>query len=142
MTDAYLDAVNSGFMKAVAKKLGLPQPVVLRRHEPGAPLVPGPVLVVGGRPDLSDDADQVAKALLAWDLDVRQVRGDAAAEGVDRWGAIVVVLSGAESPRTCTTRCSPWARTCAGSPRAVVSSRSRTPRPTATPPPWPPRATG
>ncbi|GII98524.1 3-oxoacyl-[acyl-carrier protein] reductase [Sediminihabitans luteus] len=94
MTDSYLNAVNAGFTKTLAKKLGLPQPAVLRRYEPGAPLVPGPVLVVGGTPGVHDDADDVAAALLRWDLDVRQAPADAS----ERWGAVVVVLTGAERP--------------------------------------------
>ncbi|ROS76517.1 3-oxoacyl-ACP reductase [Cellulomonas sp. PhB143] len=98
MTDSYLKAVDGGLVKGLAQRLGLPQPVVLRRHDPSAPLVPGPVLVVGGRPDAADDADAVARALLGWDLDVRQARGDAVPEGVERWGAIVVVVTEAKTP--------------------------------------------
>ncbi|GAP55251.1 3-Ketoacyl-(Acyl-Carrier-Protein) reductase, partial [Arthrobacter sp. Hiyo6] len=47
MTDKYTQFVSSGLGKELARKLGLPQPVVLRRHAPGQPLVPGPVLVQG-----------------------------------------------------------------------------------------------
>ena len=49
MTDTYLNLVNSGFTKKVAKQLGLPQPAPLRRYEPGQPLLDGPVLVLGAR---------------------------------------------------------------------------------------------
>ncbi|MCB7135161.1 3-oxoacyl-ACP reductase [Cellulosimicrobium marinum] len=93
MTDSYVKAVNSGFTKTLAKKLGLPRPAALRRHRAGDPLTVGPVLVLGGTPGVHDDADRVATALLAWDLDVRQSPDDQA-----RWGAIVVVLSGIERP--------------------------------------------
>ena len=93
MTDSYVQAVNSGFTKTLAKKLGLPRPAVLRRFRAGDPLTVGPVLVLGGTPGVRDDADRVAEALLAWDLDVRQTVDD-----TTRWGAIVVVLSGLQRP--------------------------------------------
>ncbi|WP_454728498.1 3-oxoacyl-ACP reductase [Cellulosimicrobium protaetiae] len=93
MTDSYVQAVNSGFTKTLAKKLGLPRPAVLRRFRTGDPLTVGPVLVLGGTPGVRDDADRVAEALLAWDLDVRQTPDD-----TTRWGAVVVVLSGIERP--------------------------------------------
>ncbi|MGM7421278.1 3-oxoacyl-ACP reductase [Cellulosimicrobium sp. ES-005] len=93
MTDSYVQAVNSGFTKTLAKKLGLPRPAVLRRFRAGDPLTVGPVLVLGGTPGVRDDADRVAEALLAWDLDVRQTPDD-----TTRWGAVVVVLSEIERP--------------------------------------------
>ena len=45
MSDWYRDFANSGFGTTVTKQLGLPRPAVLRRYEPGQPLLPGP----GGR---------------------------------------------------------------------------------------------
>lgn len=45
MSDRYLNLVNSPVGSAVASRVGLPRPAVLRRYEPGAPLVPGPVLL-------------------------------------------------------------------------------------------------
>ena len=48
MTDKYTQFVSQGPGRDIARKLGLPQPVVLRRHQPGQPLVTGPVLVQGG----------------------------------------------------------------------------------------------
>jgi len=94
VTDSYVQAVNSGFTKTLAKKLGLPRPAVLRRFRAGDPLTVGPVLVLGGTPGVRDDADLVAEALLGWDLDVRQTPDD-----TTRWGAVVVVLSGIERPQ-------------------------------------------
>lgn len=94
MTDSYVHAVNSGLTRSLATKLGLPRPAVLRRFRAGDPLTVGPVLVVGGRPGVRDDADAVAQALLGWGLDVRQTPHD---ESV-RWGAIVLVLTGAQRP--------------------------------------------
>lgn len=92
MTDTYRDLVNSGLPKTVAKKLGLPRPAVLRRHVPGDPLVPGPVLVVADDAAAAE-ADALAEVLLGWDLDVRR----RAAEG-DRFGAVVVVATGVGEP--------------------------------------------
>ncbi|WP_427169635.1 3-oxoacyl-ACP reductase [Arthrobacter sp. 92] len=83
MTDKYTQFVSSGLGKELARKLGLPQPVVLRRHAPGQPLVPGPVLVQGD----TRGADELASALLSWDLDVRRH-----AVPREKLGAIVVVL--------------------------------------------------
>ncbi|HSO65488.1 MAG TPA: short chain dehydrogenase, partial [Ornithinibacter sp.] len=48
--DGYTAFVSSGAGKKIASALGLPQPVALRRHGPGRPLVDGPVLV-GGHAD-------------------------------------------------------------------------------------------
>ena len=94
-TDTYLNLVNSGVTKKIAKQLGLPRPAPLRRFRPGQPLVAGPVLVLGTGPD----ADAVAHLLSGtslddtglesgWDLDVRRT----AAAG-ERRAAIVLVLT-------------------------------------------------
>ncbi len=45
MSDWYRDFANSGFGTTVTKQLGLPRPAVLRRYEPGQPLLPGPAVV-------------------------------------------------------------------------------------------------
>ena len=45
MSDWYRDFANSGFGTTLTKQLGLPRPAVLRRYEPGEPLLPGPVVV-------------------------------------------------------------------------------------------------
>lgn len=94
MTDRYTSFVNSGPGTAVAKRLGLPRPVELRRHQPGAPLLPGPVLVISD-PDSRPDADTLAAALLSLDLDVRR-RADTIGEG--RWGAALVVATELTTP--------------------------------------------
>ncbi len=49
MADTYAKLVQSDIGKRVADLLGLPQPVELRRHTPGEPLVPG-VALLGGAP--------------------------------------------------------------------------------------------
>lgn len=68
MKDTYLDLVNNTPLKRIAKSLGLPQPVELRRYDSGLDLVTDPVLVLG----TSDTADAVAQTLLSWDLEVRR----------------------------------------------------------------------
>ena len=52
MSDRYLNLVNSPLGSAVASRVGLPQPVKLRRYSAGDPLLPGPALLgaTGGKP--------------------------------------------------------------------------------------------
>ncbi|MGI8760903.1 MAG: 3-oxoacyl-ACP reductase [Jatrophihabitantaceae bacterium] len=45
MSDKYLNLVNSPIGSAVASRVGLPRPVVLRRYHEGDPLLPGPALI-------------------------------------------------------------------------------------------------
>lgn len=89
MTDKYTQFVSRGIGKDAARKLGLPQPVVLRRYQPGQPLVPGPILVQGS----SGEADELAAALLSWDLDVRRH-----AVPREKLGAIILMLDDLERP--------------------------------------------
>ncbi|MCM3687898.1 3-oxoacyl-ACP reductase [Kocuria rosea] len=89
MADTYLDLVSSAPGAELARRLGLPRPVRLRRHRAGAPLVPGPVLVLGR----GEEADRIAAALLGWDLDVRRHPDDVA-----RFGAIVLALTELTAP--------------------------------------------
>ena len=93
MTDSYTRLANGG-LKPLVKKLGLPQPAILRRHKPGRPLTVGPVLVVSDDGSATD-ADAIARALAGWDLDVR--RGTDLADG-EKAGAVVLVLTGAQRP--------------------------------------------
>ena len=83
MTDKYTQLVTKGLGRDIARKLGLPQPVVLRRHKPGQPLMTGPVLVQGTGPG----ADKLAATLLSWNLDVRRH-----AVPKEKLGAIILVL--------------------------------------------------
>ena len=64
MTDKYTALVNQSIGKNIARRLGLPQPALLRRFKPGQPLVTGPVLVQGN----TAGADELAATLLSWDL--------------------------------------------------------------------------
>lgn len=92
--DKYTKFVSRGFGKDLAKRLGLPQPAILRRYSPGAPLVEGPVLVVGH----TSGADAIAKVLLGWDLDVRRH-----ATPKEKLGAIVLVLDELAHPDQLST---------------------------------------
>lgn len=83
MTDKYTQLVTKGVGRDIARKLGLPQPVVLRRHQPGQPLITGPVLVQG----TGSGADELASTLLSWNLDVRRH-----AVPKEKLGAIILVL--------------------------------------------------
>ncbi len=44
MSDRYSQLVNAPVVSSIAKGVGLPQPVGLDRHHPGAPVIAGPVL--------------------------------------------------------------------------------------------------
>ncbi|MCV9995996.1 3-oxoacyl-ACP reductase [Paeniglutamicibacter sp. ZC-3] len=89
MADKYLELVNSGFTKKLAKSLGLPRPSILRRHVPGAPLLPGPLLLLGNSPSTQELAD----TLLGWGLDVRRH-----AVGVSTLGGILLLLDDLIAP--------------------------------------------
>ncbi|MFI2562869.1 3-oxoacyl-ACP reductase [Paenarthrobacter sp. NPDC018779] len=89
MTDKYTQIVSRGLGRDVARKLGLPQPVLLRRYHPGDPLISGPVLVNGD----SVGADDLATTLLGWGLDVRRN-----ALPKEKLGAIILVLDSVQHP--------------------------------------------
>ncbi|MDQ0756464.1 3-oxoacyl-ACP reductase [Arthrobacter sp. B3I4] len=89
MTDKYTQFVSKGFGRDLARKLGLPQPVALRRYEPGQPLVRGPILVQG----IGSGAEELAATLLSWDVDVRRH-----AVPREKLGAIILVLDEAGRP--------------------------------------------
>lgn len=85
MSDTYLNLVNSGVTQKIAKQLGLPQPAPLRRYEPGQPLVPGAVLVLGR----GSESEQLSGVLSNdWDLDVHRN----ATPGT-RYAAVILALT-------------------------------------------------
>jgi 3-oxoacyl-[acyl-carrier protein] reductase len=89
MTDKYTTLVNQGLGRNIAKRLGLPQPALLRRYKPGQPLISGPVLVQGN----TAGADELSAMLLSWDLDVRRH-----AVPREKLGAIIMVLDELSRP--------------------------------------------
>ncbi|ADX73023.1 3-oxoacyl-ACP reductase [Pseudarthrobacter phenanthrenivorans] len=89
MTDKYTQLVSQGPGRTVARKLGLPQPALLRRYQPGQPLITGPILVQGS----TLGADGLAKELLSWDLDVRRH-----AVPREKLGAVILVLDEVARP--------------------------------------------
>ena len=83
MADKYMELVNTGMTKKLAKLLGLPRPPRLRRYGETTPLLPGPVLVLGS----SARAQELSDTLVSWDLDVRRHdSGDA------KLGGLVLLL--------------------------------------------------
>ncbi|KUM32010.1 3-ketoacyl-ACP reductase [Arthrobacter sp. EpRS66] len=91
MADKYMELVNSGATKKLAKLLGLPRPPRLRRYEPESPLLPGPLLVLGA----STHAQELSDVLVSWGLDVR--RHDA---GDAKLGGILLLLDEMDHPQS------------------------------------------
>jgi len=89
MADKYTEFVSRGFGRDLARKLGLPQPVALRRYAPGQPLLEGPVVILGR----GTGAEAVSAQLLDWGLDVRRNVG-----GSEKLAALVLVLDGLSHP--------------------------------------------
>lgn len=89
MADKYLELVNSGMTKKLAKLLGLPRPPRLRRYGVDTPLLPGPVLVLG----TSARAQELSDTMVSWGLDVR--RHDA---GESKLGGLVLLLDELSHP--------------------------------------------
>jgi 3-oxoacyl-[acyl-carrier protein] reductase len=117
MADAYTTFVNGGVGKSLARRLGLPRPAVLRRYSPAAPLLTGPVLVLGSGPG----ADGIATALLDWHLDVRRNSGPKI-----RFGAVILVLDELDHPDGLSGPARSLGavlRTLAGNGRVVTVSR-------------------
>ncbi|MFP5371678.1 MAG: 3-oxoacyl-ACP reductase [Actinomycetes bacterium] len=96
MSDWYREFANSGFGTTVTKQLGLPRPAVLRRYEPGQPLLPGPVVVgSAGKGRLADPLAAVQKAAGV------TVQSPATADGAtdgEKFGAVVLDATGLAAP--------------------------------------------
>ncbi|MDG4778483.1 3-oxoacyl-ACP reductase [Micromonospora sp. WMMD961] len=90
MTDRYASFVQSAAGRALVKRLGLPDPPRLRRHHPGDPLLPGPVLLgaaTGGRL-----AEPVGSILTTAGVELADSAAGAGPQ--DRFGALVYDASG------------------------------------------------
>jgi 3-oxoacyl-[acyl-carrier protein] reductase len=96
VSDWYRDFANSGFGTTVTQQLGLPRPAVLRRYEPGEPLLPGPVIVgPAGEGRLRERLTQVLR-----DADVT-VQSPATPDGAtdgEKLGAVVLDATGLSTP--------------------------------------------
>lgn len=90
MADRYLSLVNSPFGSAVASRVGLPRPAVLRRYAAEAPLLPGPVLLGSISGHASGD---IATLLKSIGVEVREAGSDE-----DRWGALILDARDARTP--------------------------------------------
>jgi 3-oxoacyl-[acyl-carrier protein] reductase len=90
MTDRYQQFATSAVGKLMVSRLGLPDPIALRRYEPGQSLLTGPALL-GGSGRLVDPIEDV---LVAADAEVAKSAGD---EG-QRYGALIFDATRIESP--------------------------------------------
>ena len=90
MTDRYSTLANSPVGARIAARLGLPRPAVLRRYEPGQPLLPGPALLAGPR------GGQLGEAL-ARALDAAGVELHGVDDGQRRHASIIVDTTGVRS---------------------------------------------
>jgi 3-oxoacyl-[acyl-carrier protein] reductase len=90
MSDRYLNLVNSPVGSALAARIGLPRPAVLRRYQAGAPVLPGPALVgsTSGKVPAS-----VLRALTAAGVEIT----DASSES-DRVAAVIVDARSVATP--------------------------------------------
>jgi len=96
MSDWYRDFANSGVGNTITKQLGLPRPAVLRRYEPGQPLLPGPVVIgSAGEGRLRDEVTRLLR-----DAGVTVVSPVAAdgSSGGERFGAVVLDATGLTGP--------------------------------------------
>src|SRR3954447_14637499 len=94
-TDRYQQLTNSPPVKFISKRLGLPQPVPLRRYEPGQPLLDGPALVgaaPGGRLEKA-----IAKVLKATGSELQKLDSEDAT-----YGALVYDATGIASTEDLT----------------------------------------
>ncbi len=83
MADRYQQLINTPLGRIVSKQVGLPSPVELERHEPGQPVISGPVLQgAAGRSRLTGAVARVLAAIGAevqtpLDDEVRRAAADA-----------------------------------------------------------------
>jgi 3-oxoacyl-[acyl-carrier protein] reductase len=117
MGDRYATFANTELGRSMVRRLGLPDPPRLRRHEQGAPLAPGPVLLgaaPGGRL-----ACPVRDLLDRTGVDV----SGGAVDGATRYGALIFDATGildSTGLRALYDFFHPTARSVLGSGRVVV----------------------
>jgi 3-oxoacyl-[acyl-carrier protein] reductase len=96
VSDWYRDFANSGVGTTITKQLGLPRPAVLRRYEPGQPLLPGPAIVgSAGEGRLRDTVTAVLKD--AGVPVLSPVVADGAEDG-EKVAAVVLDATGVTAP--------------------------------------------
>ena len=96
MSDWYRDFANSGFGTTITKQLGLPRPAVLRRHEPGRPLLPGPAVI--GSAGEGRLRDALTQLLQAEGIHVQSpVTADGATDG-EKPAAVILDATGLRTP--------------------------------------------
>ena len=96
MSDWYREFANSGFGTTVTKQLGLPRPAVLRRYEPGEPLLPGPVVV--GSAGEGRLQKQLTAVLKDAGVTVQSpVTADGGTDG-EKLGAVILDATGLSTP--------------------------------------------
>jgi 3-oxoacyl-[acyl-carrier protein] reductase len=82
MSDKYLSLVNSPVGSALASRVGLPRPAVLRRYQAGDPILPGPALAGSATGKPAPELLAVLRATGAQVLD--------SGDDTDRYGALVL----------------------------------------------------
>jgi 3-oxoacyl-[acyl-carrier protein] reductase len=96
VSDWYRDFANSGFGATLTKQLGLPRPAVLRRYEPGQPLLPGPAVI--GSAGEGRLREPLTKLLQAAGVQVQSpVTADGATDG-EKPAAVVLDATGLRTP--------------------------------------------
>jgi 3-oxoacyl-[acyl-carrier protein] reductase len=96
VSDWYRDFANSGFGTTITKQLGLPRPAVLRRYEPGQPLLPGPAVI--GSAGQGRLREQLSSILKDAGVAVQSpVTADGATDG-EKPAAVILDATGLSSP--------------------------------------------
>jgi 3-oxoacyl-[acyl-carrier protein] reductase len=96
VSDWYRDFANSGFGTTITKQLGLPRPAVLRRYEPGKPLLPGPAVI--GSAGEGRLRNRLTEILRDAEVTVQSpVTADGATDG-EKPAAVILVATGLGTP--------------------------------------------
>src|SRR3954452_1159765 len=96
VSDWYRDFANSGVGTTITKQFGLPRPAVLRRYEPGQPLLPGPAII--GSAGEGRLRDALTTLLHAEGVHVQSpVTADGATDG-EKPAAVILDATGLRTP--------------------------------------------